>query len=361
MQDFVESRNYSAFNQTRGSVLGVEIASGDFSYAIIGDHLPKLTPKSGAGLWMIPFKGIREADVTVPLDLIYLDENRRVIETVEFFPTFRISSSSAPARSVLALPVHSIYASHTQPGDQLVFGDAEEIDRRLKQFSSSNDDAEAGATAAVGGTVFANAERVGRLMPARSATLPMAREIATGPQIAQQIARPAPQATAAPLAATQTAPQPRAEARPQKQSERAAAMAEVLEKKKPKGWLKRLLHPDPPDPRKALRQALPGLEAYFWTGGAPKAHAILNISTTGLYVATEERWYPGTLIQMTLKKAAQDTSPESSITLQAKANRWGNDGVGLSFVVRDPRNPVSTEGIEREVLDRFLSEVGHEE
>jgi hypothetical protein len=138
-------------------------------------------------------------------------------------------------------------------------------------------------------------------------------------------------------------------------------MAEVLEKKKPKGWLKRLLHPDPPDPRKALRQALPGLEAYFWTGGAPKSHAILNISTTGLYVATEERWYPGTLIQMTLKKAAQGTSPESSITLQAKANRWGNDGVGLSFVVRDSRNPASTEGIEREVLDRFLSEVGHGE
>jgi uncharacterized protein YerC len=77
-----------------------------------------------------------------------------------------------------------------------------------------------------------------------------------------------------------------------------------------------------------------------------------------LYVVTEERWYPGTLIQMTLKKTSDsDGKVEATISLMARSNRWGNDGVGLGFVVRNPRKPRSSEndGIEREQLGRFLA------
>jgi hypothetical protein len=74
----------------------------------------------------------------VPLDLVYLDEDCRVIDVVEFFPTFRVSPSSPPAASVLALPIHSIYSSQTQPGDQLILCAAEEITWRLEQLSSAS-------------------------------------------------------------------------------------------------------------------------------------------------------------------------------------------------------------------------------
>jgi hypothetical protein len=77
--------------------------------------------------------------------------------------------------------------------------------------------------------------------------------------------------------------------------------------KPPKNWLKRWWSPDPrtaPDLRNAPRESLPGLAAYYWTGAAPKAHNIKDISTSGLYVVTEERWYPGTLILMTLQTDA---------------------------------------------------------
>ena len=110
--------------------------------------------------------------------------------------------------------------------------------------------------------------------------------------------------------------------------------------------------------------ALAGLSAYFWTGAAPRAHAICNISSTGLYVITEERWYPGTLVQMTLKKSGDETGAETTISLLVRANRWGNDGVGLSFVVRDPRNPHAADSIQegaidRAALDEFLVRIGH--
>jgi hypothetical protein len=306
----VEARYQVAYNQTRGCILGVEIACGDLSAASLAERLPKLTPKSGTGLWLLPFRGIPVADVRVPLDLIYLDEDCRVIEAVELFPTYRVSPSSPPAASVLALPTHTIFSSHTQAGDQVVFGLAEEIESDLARiFASSGGGSGAQEMAAHSLQEFHHDED------------------------RPDVKNTAPQPEEVPV---ETPPwKPKAS--------------------KPKSWLQRWLSPEPEDPRKATREALPGLAAYFFTGGTPKPHAILNISSTGLYVLTEERWYPGTIIQMTLKKASNEgTRIESSISLLAKANRWGNDGVGLSFVVRGPQ----TEGVEREVLDQFLDQIG---
>jgi hypothetical protein len=109
--------------------------------------------------------------------------------------------------------------------------------------------------------------------------------------------------------------------------------------KPPKNWLKRWWSPDPrsaPDMRDAPRESLPGLAAYYWTGGAPKAHSIKDISTSGLYVVTEERWYPGTLILMTLQTTADgEENFENAISVHCRAVRWGNDGVGLQFIPQD--------------------------
>ena len=72
-------------------------------------------------------------------------------------------------------------------------------------------------------------------------------------------------------------------------------------------------------------------------GGDPVAHTIRDISSSGLYVLTGERWYPGTVIRMTLADRRQP-SAERSITVYAGVVRWGNDGVGLQFLVPDGKN-----------------------
>src|ERR1039458_8406907 len=88
--------------------------------------------------------------------------------------------------------------------------------------------------------------------------------------------------------------------------------------------------------RKAPRGGVPGLAAYSWTGAAPKAHSIKDISSTGLYVVTEERWYPGTLILMTLQVTGDgEEGFEHAIVVHSRAIRWGNDGVGLQFIPQD--------------------------
>jgi len=69
--------------------------------------------------------------VLFPLDLIYLDEQYRVLHLVESFPTFRIAPLRTQAASVLQLPAHSIFSSQTKPGDQLVICVAEDMEQQL--------------------------------------------------------------------------------------------------------------------------------------------------------------------------------------------------------------------------------------
>jgi hypothetical protein len=112
--------------------------------------------------------------------------------------------------------------------------------------------------------------------------------------------------------------------------------------------------------RNAKRLPDPRLAAFYWNGAAPMEHGIRDISSTGFFLITEERWYPGTLVMMTLqKKGEAEDSPNRSISVRSKAVRWGSDGVGLKFVLPDEkesrRGPKPLEGgADRKALEGFL-------
>jgi hypothetical protein len=92
----------------------------------------------------------------------------------------------------------------------------------------------------------------------------------------------------------------------------------------------------PRDRRRADRQALPGLIAYFFTGGAPEPQRIANISVTGFYLETEERWMPGTVVRMTLQKlGSTGQGPADTISINSRIVRWGPDGEGFEFILSD--------------------------
>lgn len=292
---------HCAYNQTSECFLALEVDAADFSEALLGDRLPALRPGSGNGLWLVPFRGITETLIRVPLDLVYLDENSRVIAAVEGFPISRISPSCRPAASVLALPGLSIRTSQTKAGDQLVLCSAKDMVHRLNQFAKGG---------------------------------------------AAQPAPPAPQIARAPESVAVAPLESKAPAEPEK---------------KKKGWLERLFSPEPKEPadsRRAPRKLAPGLYAYFWTGATPEPHPIRDVSLSGLYVVTEERWYPGTLVRLTLTRKERGLfGAEHSISVQARAVRWGNDGVGLQFAAGElgPGHMPGGEGADRGQLDEFLS------
>lgn len=119
------------------------------------------------------------------------------------------------------------------------------------------------------------------------------------------------------------------------------------------GWLKDWLSSDR---RRAQRLPLPGVVAYYWTGSAPRAYQIADISATGFYLLTEERWFPGTMVLMTLQRTDNDgNNLEDSIAVQSRVVRWGSDGLGLAFVLAPSGAAVREQGADKKTLDRFLS------
>jgi hypothetical protein len=103
----METQKLCAYNQTRECFLGLEVSATDLSYAELGKLIGNLALKSGEGLWMAPFRGIPETKISAPLDLVYLDEDCRVIEVVESFPTFRAPCGKC---SGAALPLDLLVA-----------------------------------------------------------------------------------------------------------------------------------------------------------------------------------------------------------------------------------------------------------
>jgi hypothetical protein len=87
------------------------------------------------------------------------------------------------------------------------------------------------------------------------------------------------------------------------------------------------------DRRRSKRHPLPGLVAYYWTGGTPQAHQIGDISSTGFYLLTKERWVPDTMIRMTLQRPGpKGDKAEEAISVVSRVVRWGETGVGYEFV-----------------------------
>jgi len=321
----MDSQKLCAYNQTRECFLGLEVHLADFTYADLKDRVNALSLKSGQGLWLNPFTGLPEVGLRVVLDVLYLDEDCRVTEVIESVPSFHVNAAAASPASMLALPAHSIYFSQTQPGDQLVVCKADEMEERLASLNNTGPAAKTGAASSV----------------VQSAALLRKNPIwSGGPGLLELEDR--------------SGEENPAHEKPHVMGLIQPGMKAV---KPPKRWLERWWSPDP---RKAPRETPDGLAAYYWTGGPTEAHPIRDVSATGLYVVTEERWYPGTLVLMTLQimNGVEETE-ERSITVHSRAVRWGNDGVGLQFVlaknpdVRNTAGPL-VQSADRKELDRFL-------
>jgi hypothetical protein len=87
------------------------------------------------------------------------------------------------------------------------------------------------------------------------------------------------------------------------------------------------------DRRQAARHKSLPIVAYYWDGEEPMAHGILNASSTGLYLLTKQRWYPNTVVAMTLQRVRADVGdPHRTVAVNARVVRSGTEGVGFAFV-----------------------------
>lgn len=127
-----------------------------------------------------------------------------------------------------------------------------------------------------------------------------------------------------------------------------------------KRWLKAFFSPDN---RKAMRRKTPPLVTFYWDGTNTNSveHSIRDISPRGFFLLTDQRWYLGTMIIMTLQASdGAEVGPENSIAVVTRVVRSDVDGVGLEFVFPTTPRGESFNGrrtADKEALKRFLDQV----
>jgi hypothetical protein len=321
----MKAQRFCVFNQSQESFLTLGVSLVDTTVEALKKLIEDedLALPADTGLWLRPYRGISAEPGTSPFDLVCLDQGYRVVQEFESFPNGDFDPMQDEAASVLVLPRYTIFLSQTQPGDQFVICVPEEMEHQLGLISNQS-----GPDLIAQNTKFRveKSEENGASVP----SLP------DGPPAKPERAIP-------------------------QLHDNEEAEFQVCEKEPLQTRILRWLLSDR---RKTSRHPMPGLVAYHWTGGTPHAHQIGDISATGLYLRTEERWYPGTMIRMTLQRTDTDgENPGDSIDVQTKVVRWDSDGEGFAFDLSEPAEQQSSEygmgtPARKKSLKQFLQRLG---
>lgn len=105
--------------------------------------------------------------------------------------------------------------------------------------------------------------------------------------------------------------------------------------------IKQWLFQENKETRRAPRSTDPDVVVYYWDGSAPEGRYIRDVSPSGAYIYTPERWYLGTIVRFILQgypgavRPDGTSSPAASISIPARVVRHGTDGVAVEFAFRD--------------------------
>ena len=106
-------------NHTRNTVLGDAVELADTSETRRVGLLKHERLEPGSGLWIVPCESVHTFFMKFPIDLVYLDKQRKVRKVRHAVPAWRLSACLS-AHSILELPAGTAEKSGTLPGDELV-------------------------------------------------------------------------------------------------------------------------------------------------------------------------------------------------------------------------------------------------
>ncbi len=110
---------FSAFNCTRQTLVAsrLEVASSAWSRmkGLIGRSDADFVP--GMGLWIVPAEGVHTIGMSFPIDVAYLNADRRVIHVYHRLAPMRVAALKWNAQSILELPAGTLAESGTENGD----------------------------------------------------------------------------------------------------------------------------------------------------------------------------------------------------------------------------------------------------
>lgn len=389
----MEANRYRIYNQTRETPVGAGVTAVNSAcepLTALRVMVEGLGAGEETGLWLTKVTVIPMVPRISPFDLVYLDADNRVVECVKLLPSTEIPRFKKPSSSALVLPFRTIASAQIEKGDQFSFVEvvegegttepAEPIQREPEIQTSAEmatpitPDAEltifeAPLPVAEFESPFLNpflgAEPASELVEQAGSTPNPTPDRKEGEFVLSDFLRTesAARAEGAGSEADEARTPAEVGATPEPTAEKPAMIAARVSKrrrarqrtagdwspqqpiqkpesappaKKPVDRFFRWLYPALYDHNRRSTERRPseGLVAYDFAGDAPRMHEVANFSNQGLYLRTQERWEPGTLVSLTL----QPDGPfevESSLRVEFECGvvRTGADGVGMSIVL----------------------------
>lgn len=115
-------------NLTRDTLLASRAERAASFYSRFMGLMGRSTLPFGEGLWIDPCNSIHTFFMRIPIDVLFLDRERRVVKVFPALVPWRTTRIYGKARTVLELPAGTLAASRTSEGDQLDFQPASGFD-----------------------------------------------------------------------------------------------------------------------------------------------------------------------------------------------------------------------------------------
>jgi|SRR6185437_747794 len=112
--------NLKIRNLTRQSELGCCVEVANTAATRNKGLLGRKGLPDGGGLWIIPCESVHTFFMKFPIDLVYIDRNKKVKKVRNSVGPWRLSACFS-AHSILELPAGAAKRAETQRGDQLEF------------------------------------------------------------------------------------------------------------------------------------------------------------------------------------------------------------------------------------------------
>jgi hypothetical protein len=138
---FIELRDrepdvpWKILNLTRQAVLAERVEVADRGARRSKGLLGRNGLEPGEGMWIVPCEAVHTFGMRFPIDLVYVDRNKRVRKVRSDVRPWRLSACMS-AHSVVELASGTVRETQTKVGDNLKFSPAELLDENLGNISS---------------------------------------------------------------------------------------------------------------------------------------------------------------------------------------------------------------------------------
>jgi hypothetical protein len=116
-------KEFSVYNETRENFLSTRVTVIDTKsepLKAVKALIEGLAPNTETGLWLNPLKKVPTVPRLSSYDLVYLDQECRVVQGVALIADDDVPPFDGQAASALVLPIHTFSASQSHPGDKVV-------------------------------------------------------------------------------------------------------------------------------------------------------------------------------------------------------------------------------------------------